>query len=259
MVRSSKIVVTLLAVFATFLINILFVPNLFAGSLVAYWSFDEGSGDVLKDGSGMGNDGQIFGKPKWVDSNYGKAMEFDGTVYILVPNNDSYNFKKDDSFTIALWINYVPKGDWAGPMQKFNGGYPFKVEVDTANSLYFAIYDGTNFPRADIGNVNSEWHQCCFVRDAKNKKLIAYLDGKLKQESVDTTTGEIANAANLYIGTRTPGNITYKGLLDEIAIYNRILTNDEITQSANGKLPEVKGLAVNRIEKLANTWGDIKK
>jgi len=260
MARNSKIGVIFITVFVTFLINILFATNLFAASsLVAYWSFDEGSGDVLKDGSGTGNDGKINGKPKWVASNYGKAMEFDGTVFILVQNNDSYNFKKGDSFTIALWINYVPKGDWAGPMQKFNGGYPFKVEIDTANVLYFAIYDGTNFPRADIGNVNSEWHQCCFVRDAKNKKLIAYLDGKLKQESIDTTTGEIANAANLYIGARTPGTITYKGLLDEIAIYNRILTNDEISQAANGKLPEVKGLAVDRTEKLSTTWGDIRK
>jgi len=259
MAKNSNIIVILIGVFVTFLISIFFVSNLLAGSLVAYWSFDEGSGDTLKDNSGTGNDGKIFGKPKWVASNYGKAMEFDGTVYIIVPNNDSYNFKKGDSFTIALWINYVAKGDWAGPMQKFDGGYPFKVEIDTTNVLYFAVYDGVNFPRTDIGNVNGEWHQCCFVRDAKNKKLISYLDGKLKQESADTTTGEIANATNLYIGSRTPGTITYKGLLDEIAIYNRILTNDEISQAGNGKLPEVKGLAVEHSEKLAITWGDIKK
>jgi len=133
-----------------------------AGSMVAYWSFDEGSGDVLKDLSGTGNDGQINGKPKWVDGVKGKAIEFDGKDdFILVPNNDSYNFTKDASFSIALWINYKAKNDWAGPMQKFNGGYPFKVEIDTSNVLYFAIYDGTNFPRADIGNVNGEWHQCC--------------------------------------------------------------------------------------------------
>jgi hypothetical protein len=258
MARNCKMGV--IVVFVTFLITVFFAPSLLAGSLVAYWSFDEGSGNVLKDQSGTGNDGTINGKPKWIDSNFGKAMEFDGSVYIVVPNNDSYNFKKGDSFTISLWINYVAKGDWAGPLQKFNGGYPFKVEIDTSNVLYFAIYDGVNFPRADIGNVNGELHQCCFVRDAKNKKLIAYLDGKLKQESVDTTTGEIANAANLYIGARTPGNtITYKGLLDEIAIYNRILTGDEITQAANGKLPEIKGLAVDQSEKLSTTWGSIKR
>ena len=242
------------------LIGILTTVPSFAGSLVAYWTFDEGSGDVLKDQSGTGNDGKINGKPKWVEGKIVKTIEFDGVDdFVLVPNNDSYNFNKSASFTITLWINYVAKGDWAGPLQKFNGGYPFKVEIDTSNVLYFAIYDGTNFPRADIGNVNGEWHQCCFTRDAKRKKLTAYLDGKLKQESDDTTTGEIANAADLYIGARKPGNtITYKGMLDEIAIYNRLLTEDEIKQAANGKLPETKSMPVQHFGKLATMWGNVK-
>jgi hypothetical protein len=242
------------------LVVALFTIPSFAGSLVAYWTFDEGSGDTLKDQSGTGNDGKINGKPKWVDGKIGKTIEFDGVDdFVLVPNNETYNFTKGDSFTIALWINYVAKGDWAGPMEKFNGGYPFKVEIDTANVLYFAIYDGTNFPRADIGNVNGEWHQCCFTRDAKRKKLTAYLDGKLKQESDDTTNGEIANAVDLYIGARKPGNtITYKGMLDEIAIYNRLFTEDEIGLAANGKLPETKSMSVQHFDKIATMWGNVK-
>jgi len=185
---------------------------------------------------------------------------FDGVDdFVIVPNSDTYNFTKGDSFTISLWINYEPKGDWQGPLQKFNGGYPFKVEVDPQNQLYFAIYDGSNFPKAFIGDIHGEWHHCCFIRDAKNKKLFAYLDGELKEESDDTTTGEIANAADLYIGARKPGNtITYKGMLDEIAIYNRILTPDEIKQAAKGKLPEVS-TAVEYFGKLAITWGSVKR
>ncbi len=45
--------------------------------LVAYYSFDEGSGNVLHDLSGNENDGTIYGA-KWVDGKYGKALEFDG-------------------------------------------------------------------------------------------------------------------------------------------------------------------------------------
>jgi hypothetical protein len=48
------------------------------------------------------------------------------------------------------------------------------------------------------------------------------------------------------------------GMLDEIAIYNRVLTEDEIVQAANGRLPEVN-LAVEYSHKLSTTWGDIKK
>jgi hypothetical protein len=254
MIRKISLVSTII------LINLIFATYLMAGSLVAYWSFDEGSGEVLADQSGNGNDGQIHGKPKWTDGPFGKAMVFDGVDdFVVVPNSDSYNFTKDDSFTISLWINYEPKGDWQGPLQKFNGGYPFKVEVDPGNQLYFAIYDGSNFPKAFIGDIRGEWHHCCFIRDAKNKKLFAYLDGELKEESSDTTTGEIANAADLYIGARKPGNrITYKGMLDEIAIYNRILTPDEIKQAAKGKLPEIS-TAVECFDKLTIMWGSIKR
>jgi hypothetical protein len=256
-----KSTATILAVLViTFLLSVSFCFQSYAASLVAYWTFDEGSGKILKDMSGTGNDGDISGDPKWVNGQSGKAIQFDGVDdFILVKNHDSYNFTKAQSFSIALWINYEAKGDWAGPMEKFNGGYPFKVEIDTANVLYFAIYDGTNFPRADIGNVNGEWHQCCFLRDAKGKKLIAYLDGVKTQESADTTTGEIANAVDLYIGARKPGNtITYKGILDEIAIYNRLLTEDEIKQAADGKLVETKSGAVNSHGKSAAFWGSIK-
>ena len=251
----------MILVFSTVvLFCVVFTPYLFAGSLVAYWSFDAGSGKVLKDYSGNGNDGQVNGSAKWVDGKFGKAMEFNGVdSFVLVPNNDSYNFGKEDSFSISLWINYEPKGDWQGALQKFNGGYPFKVEVQPDNNLYFAIYDGTNFPKAFVGVVNGEWHHCGFIRDVKTDKLYSYLDGKPVEANEDTTTGEIANAADLYIGARKPGNtITYKGMLDEIAIYNRVLTEDEIKQAANGRLPETKGVAVAPLDKLATTWGSVK-
>ncbi|HRR96284.1 MAG TPA: hypothetical protein P5150_06095 [Candidatus Ratteibacteria bacterium] len=45
--------------------------------LVAYWSFDEGSGDIVKDNSSNGNNGKINGA-KWVEGVRGYGLEFDG-------------------------------------------------------------------------------------------------------------------------------------------------------------------------------------
>ena len=45
--------------------------------LVAEWHFDEGAGSILKDSSGNGNDGVIYGAT-WVDGKYGEALSFDG-------------------------------------------------------------------------------------------------------------------------------------------------------------------------------------
>ena len=57
--------------------------------LVAEWHFDEGSGSVVKDSSGNGNDGTIHGA-KWVDGKYGKALSFDGNGdYVeITPRSD---------------------------------------------------------------------------------------------------------------------------------------------------------------------------
>ncbi len=45
---------------------------------VGIWLFDEGNGDIAKDSSGNGNEGQIMNAPEWVDGKSGKALRFDG-------------------------------------------------------------------------------------------------------------------------------------------------------------------------------------
>jgi hypothetical protein len=224
--------------------------------IVAYWSFDEGSGDAAEDGSGNGNDGTIFGA-EWVDGKFGKALEFDAN-YVLVPNDESYNFTQDQSFSIILWINYEAQGDWQGVLQKFNGGYPFKVEVNPSNSLYCAIWDQTNNPGAQVGNVSGDWHHFAFVRDRSEKKIYSYLDGQLQETKDDTINGATENAADLYIGARKPGNtILFYGTLDEIAIYNRVLTEAEILSAVQGNIPDIS-LSVSPKSSLGITWGSIK-
>src|SRR3989339_678519 len=50
----------------------------FDSYLVAYWSFDEGSGSTLHDGTGNGHDGTLMNGPVWVDGKRGGALQFDG-------------------------------------------------------------------------------------------------------------------------------------------------------------------------------------
>ena len=225
--------------------------------VVAYWPFDEGKGKDAKDASGNGNDGAI-NDAKWVDGKFGKALEFDGN-FVLVPNDDSYNFTKEQSFSIVLWINYEAKGDWQGVLQKFNGGYPFKVEVNPSNSLYFSLWDQTNNPGAHVGNVSGSWHHAAFVRDRSKKKLYSYLDGVLNETQDDTIAGTIANGSDLYIGARKPGTaILFYGILDEIAIYDRVLSEAEVDAAVKGNLPEIK-TAIRPKGRLTTTWGWMKK
>jgi len=65
--------------------------------LVLYLSFDEGTGDTVKDGSGNGNDGNIT-KAKWVNGKFSKALEFDGSAFVEVASSDSL-----ESLTDEIW------------------------------------------------------------------------------------------------------------------------------------------------------------
>ena len=52
--------------------------RLHSAELLGQWLFEEGAGKKVEDSSGQGNDGELIGKPKWVDGKFGKALEFDG-------------------------------------------------------------------------------------------------------------------------------------------------------------------------------------
>lgn len=169
----------------------IFIPHLSNAGIVAYWSFGEGSGKLLKDHSGKNNNGQIVGSPNWVKGKSGKAIEFDGKDdFIVVSNNDSFNFGRYDSFTISLWIKYAPKEDWQGILQKFNGSYAFDIGIQPDNALYFAIYDGINISKLIIGDISGQWHHCCFIRNTRIDNLIASIDTKVVSDLDNSIVSE---------------------------------------------------------------------
>jgi len=295
---------------------------------VAYWSFGEKSGRSLRDRSGNDNNGQIIGSPQWVKGKSGKALEFDGSNdFIIVPNNKSYNFGKSNSFSICFWINYSPKGDAQGILQKIDKTYAFDIGIQADNKLYFAVHDGSNLSKLILDDFSGGWHHCCFVRNTRTDILIlstgaefqkdldgavisqelkqnlldkglalsdepvvnvkdagsewqitsnqqtykirkegdnlniytdaiyAYIDGKLSGKAEDKTSLELENNADMYIGARIPGNtMQFKGLLDELAIYNRVLTDQEISRAADGNMPEIyKESSLRRFEIVATS------
>jgi hypothetical protein len=127
-----------------------------------------------------------------------------------------------------------------------------------AIGLYAALWDQVNNPGAHVGDVSGDWHHFAFVRDRSEKKLYSYLDGELHETKDDTITGATANAADLYIGARKPGNtILLKGSLDEIAIYNRVLTEKEIKSAFQGNIPDIS-VAIDPRSDLITIWATLK-
>ena len=242
--------------------SLLFVPVLNADT-VGQWLFDEGSGNVVHDSSGHGNDGTFVGKPEWVkDTPWGKGfvLEFDGagnySEYIEIKDAPSLNLI--DALTIEAWIKPVP-GQSAGIVCKGGedlnkGAYmlavlgSFKFEGDLHAG---GDWDWQGGDKA-VPLIEDEWQHIAMVWDGKT--MVLYLNGEKVHERdikgpLDTTKDPV------YIGCSGPDKgLVYVGLLDEVRISDKALSIGEL-----GFNQPLKPSAVSSLDKLAVTWGAIKQ
>ncbi len=210
-----------------------------AGSLVGYWSFDEGQGSVVHDLSGTGNDGTINGTPLWIEGYLGGALQLNGTTdFVDCGNSESLNIT--DKITVSAWVRTVDAGESAEQLggqnhyvSKWNS-YGIKHRT---NLLIFWIYDGDwRATRISIdSSFNGEWRHVVGTYDGEVVKT--YVDGKLEGEVAHA--GTIArNLDNVLIG-KNPSNTTdnFEGAIDEVRIYNRDLSAAQVMELFMGEVP----------------------
>ena len=232
--------------------------------LVLHLSFDDDTiqDNTVQDQSGKGNDGIIHGEAKTAVGKYGEALEFDGTDdFVEVPLVDSITFSTGDSLTVQVWIKTAdepPNND--GIVGNYKQGtvplWLLSVKGDDAaarGKVSFSVRDpgrtsaGVTSP--DFLN-DDKWHVLAAVRDQEAKKVRFYVDGTLIDE-VDDNTKDINSGQSIWIGEHL--SRFYKGLIDEVKVWNRPLTAEELDQS--GQQPA----SVDAASKLTTTWGTIKK
>ncbi len=232
--------------------------------LVLHLSFDENTiqGDTVKDQSEEGNDGIINGDAKTVEGKFGEALEFDGTNdFVEVPLVDSITFSTGDSLTVQVWVktdDQPPQND--GIVGNYRPGtdalWIISVSGDDAaarGKMGFSLRDKGRANSAGVRSTDflndNEWHVLAGVRDQTTKKLRFYVDGELINE-VDDKTLDINSGQSIWVGEHL--NRFYKGLIDEVKVWNRPLTEKELEQSRRQPAP------VDAIGKLTTTWGTIK-
>ncbi len=237
------------------------VPNVAGGAangLVAHYDFDEDNA-VAPDVSGNGNNiiyASSFGGSGPTISPETKAgagsVSFDGGSY-LTPTNQLLSTLAG-SFSISLWVNttqdngdpndYAYNGDGiisADVPGLANDLVPValtggQVAFNTGNTQYG--YDDTINSSATVND--GLWHHVVVSRNQATGEKDIYIDGVLDTSDTDTTNllndpqlltiGAIADASNPDpTSPDSSGYNGYQGLLDDIQIYDRALTPDEVT------------------------------
>jgi hypothetical protein len=206
--------------------------------LGGWWTFDEGTGAVAYDSSGNGNDGTLHGPVEWTpDGKINGALAFTGPYnYVLVPDAPSLNPTREIS--IAAWIN----PSWTDNnriLQKSEG------TGDNQYRLLKEWGDHTKFHLSGVGELFphhvlpplGEWTHLGATYDGSSMKL--YFDATVVAEM--DASGDIATSnGTLCIGRKhetAPVGDEFNGLMDDVRIYNRALSESEIQQLAGAIIP----------------------
>ena len=223
-----------------FLISLAIVLGMAANvsaELVAYWSFNEGSGDIVFDLSGNGNDGTINGATRG-EGKYGPGLHFNGQDnYVEVPASSSLD--TDTNVTVAAWINWIDAGDgWLAILANGQQNGPWEnygLFVNRAGGfLYFTLsLDGGHVTQsAPNGAVApGQWLHAAATWDGSNARI--YVNGELVLEQAQTGT-LVPPGLPLRIGHRDGSSHYFNGAIDEVRVYNHALTEVEILAAMEG-------------------------
>ena len=264
--------VTILVTFASYTAQAQNQPFAIVGDgLVSYWTLDEikkgpGNSDIVEDIVGD-NDGILQHKQRVAKGKYGNALEFDGqNDFILVGTN---NLPLGNApVTISAWLFKDKKGAAGIGFAIFcygvwDTGSPAHG-LSLVNGLR-RLNNNVAFSQGNNGEVKGpavtlgEWHHVAAIYNGA-KRNILYLDGvEVGAKDVPEAKVELGpvpgkNGQGAVIGATTRHNGRWLGLLDEIGIYNRALTPEEVKRNATAQ----QIFAVEPGGKLSLTWAKIK-
>ncbi|MBM3241160.1 LamG domain-containing protein [Candidatus Poribacteria bacterium] len=259
----------ILVCIVTLVISALFAglsyPKIDSTSIAAVWLFNEGKGDAAKDSSGNGNDGKLTNGPTWVKGKFDMALQFDGKDdFVDVEDTDELSGSDGKKLTVVAWFKTtkIEGTDNTPIVTKYLSAsekdWGLTVDSGKLKFAYETVGAGVDFEvnAPSMGGVVEldKWYHGAFVLDRKAVKV--YLDGA--EVAAATIPTETPNTdVNVAIGAVVYRNNYYQGLIDEVAVINAVLSQEDISTIMNDGLQQA--LSVSRAGKLTVTWGSIKE
>jgi hypothetical protein len=174
------------------------------------------------------------GKALWEAGKFGKAFKAQGNNFIDLGH--IADFERDAQFSYGCWIKTAGNGSGC-PIAKMNDGKSYRgFDLHTAGGNV-AVHLINSWPTNAIKVTTkaklkkNQWQHVFVTYDGSSKAsgIKIYIDGKVQPWNVneDRLSASIKTKSPLYIGRRNPGS-PFKGLVDEVRVYDRLLSSAEV-------------------------------
>jgi hypothetical protein len=210
--------------------------------LVGYWNFDEGAGTIAHDSSGNNNDGMLLNGPTWVVGKIGKALYFDGTDdYIRIEDSATISSPSvTNAITVMAWVKPDPgfldryarvvASHWTDGEGQIGGSSNAWVLEAHDDGRYHAILSaGDDVTWIDLASNTAPqegvWQHLAFTWDGST--VTFYFNGVIDATGIYTAT--ISDSSRpMQIAKTDLLWYVWKGFIDEVKVYNRSLSAEEV-------------------------------
>ena len=199
---------------------------------VAIWDFSAGSGAVLRDVSGNGHDGRIFGA-RWVSGSWGRGLEFERAKRNFVMVSDAAELHVQPPYSLGVWFRTTSSQNNSLYLIKSGGAFTgcgiyyygdsramYMDAKGVDNKLYHIGSSGKGLP-------DGRWHHA--VATCGNGKQRLFVDGQVfaERDVPDDLTLSYNGTKGVYLG-HWQGNGFFDGTMGKAYILKRALTGDEV-------------------------------
>jgi hypothetical protein len=223
-------------------------PDPILRGLVGWWPLDDGAGSgTALDQSGNDNAGSLSVEldptVAWVRGRSGTALELGGFGYVLVPHTQSIDSVVGE-VTVSAWIYYEgsinPADMWGTALSREIGStnrqhYHISLNIAETPSLYI----NDNLTTGGAATPRFKWTHLAGTYDGAFVRL--YVNGAPAAAPLALTGPITADTTPLILGANGNGpgvGVTerFPGAIDELMLWNRALSADEIARLAAGPL-----------------------
>jgi hypothetical protein len=231
--------------------------------LVSAWLFDDGTANDF-----IGNNnGTLNGNPTFVEGKFNKALSFDGKA-AYVNLGDTKNFPNGSSKrTVAFWTLLRNKAAsdnyfmcWG---ECLKGGAFFAPRINADGNISLMVNNTGGYsdidPAIKLDVILGVWSHLVYTYDGATTVKI-YINGVLNHEGNTLLALNTSTGFDAYIGARDCFGGYNNGIdasIDEVGIWNRVLSDDEIASLAKSSIGQSES-AIKPSGKISTLWGTIK-